>query len=191
MNPNFKILGAAYPYFAKRLMEDTDPQLRLSLKEMIFEGEALKWTKLEDLVKSATSQSELNIESLLDQSIDFIFSKNGKIMRNEIVNSIVKKIDEFNWKTILSINTKLPKGIQSRKLKINNYRKEVIINTKEKKSILNKLRTVPGFKIRFIVKKLPRIISEPDTRIMGINIAKGVLEKSFVRLIKTAAGVKQ
>ena len=36
VDPNFKILGAAYPYFARRLMEDPDPQLRESLKEMHF-----------------------------------------------------------------------------------------------------------------------------------------------------------
>ena len=31
VDPDFKILGAAYPYFARRLMEDPDPQLRSSL----------------------------------------------------------------------------------------------------------------------------------------------------------------
>ena len=36
VDPNFKILGAAYPYFARRLMEDPDPQLRESLKEMLL-----------------------------------------------------------------------------------------------------------------------------------------------------------
>ncbi|RZO12369.1 MAG: AarF/ABC1/UbiB kinase family protein, partial [Synechococcus sp. MED-G135] len=35
VDPEFKILGAAYPYFAQRLMEDPDPQLRQSLKEML------------------------------------------------------------------------------------------------------------------------------------------------------------
>ena len=37
VDPDFKILGAAYPYFARRLMEDPDPQLRQSLKEMLFD----------------------------------------------------------------------------------------------------------------------------------------------------------
>ena len=40
VDPQFKILGAAYPYFARRLMEDPDPQLRQSLKEMLFDGDA-------------------------------------------------------------------------------------------------------------------------------------------------------
>jgi predicted unusual protein kinase regulating ubiquinone biosynthesis (AarF/ABC1/UbiB family) len=45
VDPNFKILGAAYPYFAKRLMEDPDPQLRESLKEMLFDNEKFKWDR--------------------------------------------------------------------------------------------------------------------------------------------------
>ena len=36
VDPNFKILGAAYPYFARRLMEDPDPQLRESLKAVSY-----------------------------------------------------------------------------------------------------------------------------------------------------------
>ncbi|MCP4945740.1 MAG: AarF/ABC1/UbiB kinase family protein, partial [Planctomycetaceae bacterium] len=53
VDSEFKILGAAYPYFARRLMEDPDPQLRQSLKEMLFEGDAFRWTRLENLVASA------------------------------------------------------------------------------------------------------------------------------------------
>ena len=62
VDPNFKILGAAYPYFARRLMEDPDPQLRQSLKEMLFDGDAFRWTRLENLVSSAASQAQLDLE---------------------------------------------------------------------------------------------------------------------------------
>ncbi|MFM7635048.1 MAG: ABC1 kinase family protein, partial [Cyanobacteriota bacterium] len=50
VDPDFKILGAAYPYFARRLMEDPDPQLRRSLREMLFDGEEFRWQRLEALV---------------------------------------------------------------------------------------------------------------------------------------------
>ena len=53
VDPNFKILGAAYPYFARRLMEDPDPQLRESLKEMLFDNKKFKWDRLEDLLSNA------------------------------------------------------------------------------------------------------------------------------------------
>ena len=85
VDPEFKILGAAYPYFARRLMEDPDPQLRQSLKEMLFDGDAFRWTRLENLVSSAASQAELDLETLLDQLLDFLFSPKAGLLRNQLV----------------------------------------------------------------------------------------------------------
>ena len=84
VDPEFKILGAAYPYFAQRLMEDPDPQLRQSLKEMLFDGDAFRWTRLENLVASAASQAQLNLDTLLDQVLDFLFSANGGMLRTQL-----------------------------------------------------------------------------------------------------------
>ena len=69
---NFKILGAAYPYFARRLMEDPDPQLRESLKEMLFDNKKFKWDRLEDLLNAA-KQTNLDLEKLLDEVINLYF----------------------------------------------------------------------------------------------------------------------
>ena len=77
VDPNFKILGAAYPYFARRLMEDPDPQLRESLKEMLFDNKKFKWDRLEDLLSNAAKQTNLDLEKLLDEVINLLFSKNG------------------------------------------------------------------------------------------------------------------
>lgn len=35
-DPNFKVLAASYPYFAKRLLTDRNPYLRDSLIELLF-----------------------------------------------------------------------------------------------------------------------------------------------------------
>ena len=77
VDPNFKILGAAYPYFARRLMEDENPELRNSLKEMLFDENNLKLERLDDLLTSATKEKQLDSEKILDQTIDFLFSKKG------------------------------------------------------------------------------------------------------------------
>ena len=82
VDPNFKILGAAYPYFARRLMEDPDPQLRESLKEMLFDNKKFKWDRLEDLLSNAAKQTNLDLEKLLDEVINLLFSPNGGFLRN-------------------------------------------------------------------------------------------------------------
>ena len=107
VDPNFKILGAAYPYFARRLMEDENPELRNSLKEMLFDENTLKLERLDDLLKSATKEKQLDGEKILDQTIDFLFSKKGLVLRNELVNILASKIDSIGWKTIITLNEKL------------------------------------------------------------------------------------
>ena len=50
------------------------------------------------------------------------------------------------------------------------------------------LEKVPGYSIDIFLKRVPRLINEPYTKEMGIQIAKKVTEKGVVRLVKIAAG---
>ena len=112
VDPDFKILGAAYPYFARRLMEDPDPQLRQSLKEMLFDGEIFRWTRLENLVSSAASQADLDLDTLLDQLLDFLFSSRGGLLREQLVDATVRRLDDFGWLTMQRLGRRLPKRLQ-------------------------------------------------------------------------------
>ena len=49
----------------------------------------------------------------------------------------------------------------------------------------------PGFKRKFIFKKIPKIIRTKDTYKMGIGLMKKTSEKGIIRLVKVAAGVEQ
>ena len=108
VDPNFKILGAAYPYFARRLMEDPDPQLRESLKEMLFDNKKFKWDRLEDLLSNAAKQTNLDLEKLLDEVINLLFSPNGGFLRNEIVEGLTNQIDLLSLKTVSYTHLTLP-----------------------------------------------------------------------------------
>ncbi len=170
VDSNFKILGAAYPYFARRLMEDDEPELRESLKEMVFSKQSFQWERINDLVASAASESKLNIELLLDQLLNFIFSAKGAVIRQELVKTIVKEIDIMTWSTLKrsSKNTKM---------------------IKENRNLMEAIKNIPGFKKRFILKKIPTIIKEPEGRKMGYQLIAGLAERGVVRLVKIASGV--
>ncbi len=186
---DFKILGAAYPYFARRLMEDPDPQLRKSLKEMLFDGNTFRWNRLDELISSASKQADIDIENLLDKVLDFLFSEKGGVLRNELVEAIINKFDAITWNTVQNINKKLP--IQIRSNYINSNQSDFMIEIEPIKKLVSILESLPGFNREIIIKKVPRILKEKDTRKMGIKIAKGITEKSMVRMIKLAAGVNQ
>ena len=193
VDPNFKILGAAYPYFVKRLMEDNDPQLRKSLKEMLFDGQAFKWERLEDLMNSAGKKGELDIDTVVDEVLDFIFSANGKMLRKELVISVTMGIDNVAWNTIKKVNGKLPKPIQSKRIGTakDNQEGRLAVKSDPIKEVVKILKTLPTFNQNLIIKRLPRIILEPGTIRMGLEVTHGVTERGIIRLIKIAAGVQQ
>ncbi len=192
VDPNFKILGAAYPYFARRLMEDENPELRNSLKEMLFDEDSLKLERLDDLLTSATKEKQLDSEKILDQTINFLYSEKGFILRNELVNIIATKIDSIGWKTLIKLNEKLPSTIRSKTIE-----KSSKINTKKTFSlssinkIFNTRKTNTGLKRKILFKNLPKILTTKDTYTMGIGLMKKTSEKGLIRLVKIAAGVEQ
>ncbi len=176
VDPNFKILGAAYPYFARRLMEDPDPQLRKSLQEMVFDGDAFSWNNFEDLLQSAGSQATLNIDLLIDQVLDFLFSKNGGVLRKEIINATINNMDNISWKLIKKLKSKL-----SRKSHVS------LTEIKSLRNLPKIINKIPGFKVEIILKRVPRFLFEKEGRKMALKIAQGITEKSIVRLIRISA----
>ena len=173
-------------------MEDENPELRNSLKEMLFDQNNLKLERLDDLLTSATKEKQLDSEKILDQTIDFLFSKKGVILRNELVNVIATKIDAIGWKTIKTINHKLPLQIRSKTIenssKVNSKQ---ILNMSSIKKLFNSSKMKPGFKRKIIFKRIPRILTTKDTYQMGIGLMKKTSEKGIIRLVKVAAGVEQ
>ena len=188
VDPNFKILGAAYPYFARRLMEDPDPQLRESLKEMLFDNKEFKWDRLEDLLSNAAKQTDLDLEKLLDEVINLLFSQKGGFLRDELVNGLTNQIDKINWKVIKNINYYLPKSLKINIIQNQNTVNDVIFSIEPFTKFLNVLQKVPGYSIDIFLKRIPRLINEPYAKEMSFKIAQKVTEKSVVRLVKIAAG---
>ena len=190
VDPEFKILGAAYPYFARRLMEDPDPQLRQSLKEMLFDGDAFRWTRLENLVSSAASQAQLDLETLLDQVLDFLFSPRAGLLRDQLVDATVDRLDAIGWSTMQRLTQRLPKRLQPSAMRgPGAVQANPLLQLEPVRELINVLQSLPGFTPDLLLKRMPRVLNEPDTRRMGLQVAQGLAERGVVRLVRVAAGV--
>ena len=191
VDPDFKILGAAYPYFARRLMEDPDPQLRQSLKEMLFDGDAFRWSRLEDLVSSAASQAQLDLDTLLDQLLDFLFSPKAGLLRNQLVEATVDRLDALGWSTMQRLGRRLPRGLQPAGMSSMTYGGSIdpFMQIEPVRELIAVLQSLPGFTPDLVLKRMPRVFKEPDARRMGFQVAQGLAERGVVRLVRVAAGV--
>jgi predicted unusual protein kinase regulating ubiquinone biosynthesis (AarF/ABC1/UbiB family) len=189
VDPDFKILGAAYPYFARRLMEDPDPELRRSLREMLFDGDEFRWQRLEALVSSAALQDQLDVEGLLDQVIDFLFSPSGGLLRRQLVDAMVERMDHLAWRVTLRIGRRLPgrilpPGLRERQSSAEAVDPRPMLDLEPVRQLTAILGDLPGFEPRLLLNRLPRLLGEPDLRRMGAEVARGLAERGVVRLLR-------
>ena len=186
VDPEFKILGAAYPYFARRLMEDPDPGLRQSLKEMLFDGDIFRWQRLDNLIASASQGAQLDLEGLLDQVLTFLFSPNGGLLRQQLVDAMVARMDALAWQTTLRLGKRLPERLQPPGLRRHRLSEanEPLLDLEPVRQLSGILMALPGFEPQMLVRRLPRLLGEPELRQMGVQLAKGLAERSVVRLVR-------
>lgn len=189
VDPDFKILGAAYPYFARRLMEDPDPSLRRSLREMLFDGEEFRWRRLENLIGSASLQEQLDLEGLLDQVLDFLFSPNGGLLRQQLVDAVVERMDSLAWRTTLRLGRRLPRplqppGLRERAAIADDSAAGPLLDLEPVRQLVLILQDLPGFEPQLLLRRLPRVLGEPDLRRMGLDVARGLAERGVVRLLR-------
>ena len=188
VDPDFKILGAAYPYFARRLMEDPDPSLRRSLREMLFDGDSFRWSRLENLVGSAALQDQLDLEGLLDQVIDFLFSANGGLLRRQLVDAVVEQMDALAWRTTVRLGSRLPRALQPPGLRDRGLDPLLeagpLLDLEPIQQLVAILRDLPGFEPSLLLRRLPRVLGDSELRRMGIDMARGLAERGMVRLVR-------
>ena len=143
---------------------------------------------LEDLLSNAAKQTNLDLEKLLDEVINLLFSQNGGFLRNEIVEGLTNQIDLLSLKILKSLNNYLPQSIKLNTINENNNLSDLIMYVEPLRNFLEIVQKVPGFSIDIFLKRVPRLINEPYTKEMGIKIAKKETEKGVVRLVKISAG---
>ena len=79
-DPEFKVLSAAYPFFARQLLASDAPALRSSLAEMVFQANGgVRWARLEGLVEQAArggggggSEGGLGLKDALPALLDLV-----------------------------------------------------------------------------------------------------------------------
>jgi len=158
------------------------------LKEMLFDNKKFKWDRLEDLLSNAAKQTNLDLEKLLDEVINLLFSSKGGFLRDEIIESLTNQIDLLSLKILKNLNSYLPNSLKLNMTDRNSNLNELIMYIEPLRNFLEILQKIPGYSIDIFLKRVPRLINEPYTKEMGLKIVQKVTEKGVVRLVKIAAG---
>jgi len=93
-DPNYNLLGAAYPYVAKRLLTDPAPELRSSLEDLILQDGRLRWNRLDNLVKEGSKSYDFDTSQMWTLA-EWVFSDGGRPVRKPLAREIVRLVDAY------------------------------------------------------------------------------------------------
>ena len=189
VDPDFKVLSKAYPYVAKRLLTDQSPELRTSLQDLLFKDGSFRWNRLENLLNNAQESQDYDINQVLEQTVEFLFSDRGEFIRDSLAEEIVKGVDDLGRSALDQVKHNVEgwlgwadqsKGKSARK----------ILTTPEPSNldrilgIVGLLRETPGFDPMLLVPLVPRLFLKPELQEMGQHIVGGLAQRAAARLIR-------
>jgi predicted unusual protein kinase regulating ubiquinone biosynthesis (AarF/ABC1/UbiB family) len=183
VDPNFKVLSKAYPYVAKRLLTDPSPQLRASLQDLLFKDGSFRWNRLENLLRNARDSDEYDMDQLIDQTLEFLFSDRGSFLRDRIVSELVNGLDSFGQNTVQNLTTAVqrrlglkgapPAAVAAAPSDLDNLRR-----------ILDILKDTPGFDAIQVATRIPTLLLKPETQTMGQQVVSGLTQRALARFIR-------
>lgn len=183
IDPNFKVLSKAYPYVSKRLLTDPSPELRTSLRDLLFKDGKFRWNRLENLLRNARISQDYDLNQVLNQTVDFLFSDRGTFIRQNLVNEIVNGLDSVTRNAFqnLTYSFKERVGLAANE-------KPVVTESPQSlehiKRIWQILQETPGFDAARLMPIIPNLLLKQETQQMGQQIASGLLQRAVARLIR-------
>jgi len=183
VDPDFKVLSKAYPYVAKRLLTDPAPELRASLKDLLFKDDSFRWNRLENLLRNARESSEYNLDTVLDQAVDYLFSDRGELIRQHLVREMVKGLDSLGsaafYSVTYALGARLGWTIDPPTISPDTPR-----SLENIKRIWTILQETPGFDPFKLLPLIPKLLVKAETHQMGQQVFGELTQRAMARLIR-------
>ncbi len=185
IDPHFKVLSKAYPYIAKRLLTDPAPELRTSLKDLLFKEEGFRWHRLENLMRNAVNSRDYDFNNVVAQAVDFLFSERGTFIRDRLADEIANALDSFGRKTWFNFSSSFRQQIGLAVQETPPGLTEDSYTVKHLKNIIGILQKTPGFDPTRLIFLVAQIINKPATQEIGQKVAERLANRIAARLIRT------
>ncbi|MEN9221114.1 MAG: AarF/ABC1/UbiB kinase family protein [Thermostichus sp. BF3_bins_97] len=88
--PQFRIVGVAYPYVAKRLLTDESPRIRERLLQVLIKEGKFRWNRLENLIQIARSDGGLDLVPTAQMGLRYLMSEEARTLRRQLVLSLTE-----------------------------------------------------------------------------------------------------
>ena len=187
VDPNFKVLSKAYPYVAKRLLTDQAPELRTSLKDLLFKDGDFRWNRLENLLRNASNSDDYDISKVLDQALDFLLSERGDFIRVRLVEELINSLDLASRNTFSNVRNRVGEllGMKEEKpTRITSTNSPEEKRAEHIQRIWQIIQDTPGFDAMQLAQLVPNLLVKPEMQKMGQEVASGLTQRAIARLIR-------
>ena len=88
LSPDFHFLEVAYPYVARRLLTDEDPELRQRLTQVLFKDDRFQWQRLQNLLNLARGGEGLDLSETVQDGAVLIALDDD--LRGQVLNALTE-----------------------------------------------------------------------------------------------------
>jgi predicted unusual protein kinase regulating ubiquinone biosynthesis (AarF/ABC1/UbiB family) len=182
VDPDFKVLSKAYPYVARRLLSDPAPQLRNSLQALLFQDGSFRWNRLENLLNNAKDSDNYDLNQVLDQTLEYLFSERGEFLRLRIADELAKELDKAGYSLLQQVSRtlRLQKGTPAASASPTSSAS----SWQQALRILNILRNTPGVDVGLVASIAPKLLARHEARDIGRRVFNGVAQRAIARMIR-------
>ncbi|MEO1430139.1 MAG: AarF/ABC1/UbiB kinase family protein [Cyanobacteria bacterium J06633_8] len=185
IDPNFKVLSEAYPYVSKRLLTDPSPQLRASLKDLLFKDGRFRWNRLENLLKNARNSQDYDSSDALNQGLEFLASERGAFIRTKLVDELFKGIDAVSRNIMHNFTHLLRERVGVTTItEIPGASSEEKETLEHIQNIIKILQEGGNFDLSKAIEQISKLVVNPNVQTLGQQIASQIVQKAAARVLR-------
>ncbi|XP_074588461.1 protein ACTIVITY OF BC1 COMPLEX KINASE 3, chloroplastic-like [Curcuma longa] len=191
-DPNFKVIAASYPYFAKRLLTDPNPYLRDALIELLFQDGRFRWNRLEDLLVQGLKDQDFITKDALQSVLKLLLDPNGEELRVLVVKEAAQITEAIVFGSMMDTYDSMP-GFMKAVVSNGNTNGPFKLSDGEQARMLelrdtvlrvwSLLRSSDSFDPS-LLQPLIQVLEEPEARKLGGRVVGGVTQRLSARLLQ-------
>ncbi|WJZ84745.1 hypothetical protein VitviT2T_004337 [Vitis vinifera] len=191
-DPNFKVLAASYPYFAKRLLTDPNPYLRDALIELLFKDGRFRWNRLENLLVQGRKDRDFSAKDALQPVLKLLLAPDGEQLRILVIKEAVRVTEAVILGTVIDTYNSIPNpmrtlivsGNTAGPLMMSDTEQENMIKLRDQVfRIWRLLRSSENFDPA-LLQPIVQVLQEPDARSFGGRVIGGITQRFAARLLQ-------
>ncbi|XP_010261107.1 PREDICTED: uncharacterized aarF domain-containing protein kinase At1g71810, chloroplastic isoform X2 [Nelumbo nucifera] len=113
LNPDYKVLSSTYPWIARKVLTDSSPQLKSTLRTLLYKDGMFRIDRLESLLTESlrartervlVEQKEDN-HMVITQILSFTLTEKGAFVREILLEELAKGLDALGLATLNSVTS--------------------------------------------------------------------------------------